>query len=101
MMRAMLLASSRLNGQAFGGPERCSAQCLFPGANDCTAIFLEWMNLISTEIQAIPPMSRCPLWVNFCRPLSRNARLLYPTKLPHRLFAIEAVTGQEQPPALR
>jgi hypothetical protein len=34
------------------------------------------------------------LWVNFCRAISRNARLLYPTKPPRRSFAIEAVTGQ-------
>jgi hypothetical protein len=33
------------------------------------------------------------LWVIFCRAISRNARLLYPTKLPRRPFAIEAVTG--------
>jgi hypothetical protein len=34
------------------------------------------------------------LWVNFCRAISRNGRLLYSTKLPHQRFAIEAVTGQ-------
>jgi hypothetical protein len=32
--------------------------------------------------------------VNFCRAISRNARLLYPTKLPHQRFAVEAITGQ-------
>jgi hypothetical protein len=37
--------------------------------------------------------------VNFCRAISRNARLLYPTKLPRRLFAIEAVEGQNPPHA--
>ena len=36
------------------------------------------------------------LWVNFCRAILRNARLPYPTKLPRRQFAIEAVTGQER-----
>jgi hypothetical protein len=36
------------------------------------------------------------LWVNFCRAISRNARLLYPPKLSRRPFAIEAVTGQQQ-----
>jgi hypothetical protein len=35
-----------------------------------------------------------PLWVNFCRVISQKAPLLYPTKLPRRTFAIEAVTGQ-------
>jgi hypothetical protein len=34
-----------------------------------------------------------PLWVNFCRAISWNARLLYPAELPRRPFAIEAVTG--------
>jgi hypothetical protein len=34
------------------------------------------------------------LWVNFCRAISRYARLLYPTKLPRQRFAVEAVTGQ-------
>ncbi len=38
-----------------------------------------------------------PLRVNFCRSNSRNARLLYPTKLPRQPFAIEAVTGQFLP----
>jgi hypothetical protein len=33
---------------------------------------------------------------NFCRAISRNARLIYPTKLPRRLFAIEAVTGRQE-----
>ena len=48
-----------LFGQAFGGPEPCSSESPFPGANDCTAIFLEWMNFwISTEIDAIHQMSR-------------------------------------------
>jgi hypothetical protein len=32
-----------------------------------------------------------------CLAISRNARLLYPTKLPRRPFAIEAVTGQSRP----
>src|ERR1700693_5468394 len=41
------------------------------------------------------------LWVNFCRAISRNARLLYPTKLPRRPFAIEAVTGQSRHFVLR
>jgi hypothetical protein len=36
-------------------------------------------------------------WVYFCRAISRITRLLYPTKLPRRLFAIEAVTGQQRP----
>jgi hypothetical protein len=31
--------------------------------------------------------------INFCRAISRSARLLYPTKLSRRQFAIEAVTG--------
>jgi hypothetical protein len=35
---------------------------------------------------------QCPLRVNFSRAISRNARLPNPTKLPHRPFAIEAVT---------
>src|SRR5258708_2321474 len=39
---------------------------------------------------------KCRRWVNFCRGISRNARLLYPTKLPRRPFAIEAVTGHER-----
>ncbi len=34
------------------------------------------------------------IWVNFCRAISRNARLLHPTKLPRRPFAIEAVTAE-------
>jgi hypothetical protein len=34
-------------------------------------------------------------WVNFRRAISRNARLVHPTKLPRRPFAIEAVRGQE------
>ena len=34
------------------------------------------------------------LWVIFCRAISRNGRLLHPTKLPRGPFAIEAVTGQ-------
>jgi hypothetical protein len=38
---------------------------------------------------------------NFCRAISWNARLLYPTKLPRRPFAIEAVTGQKQTSRLR
>jgi hypothetical protein len=36
------------------------------------------------------------LRVNFCRATSRNARLLYPTKLPRRTSAIETVTGQNR-----
>jgi hypothetical protein len=32
-----------------------------------------------------------------CRAISRNGRLLYPTKLPRRPFAIEAVAGHERP----
>jgi hypothetical protein len=31
-----------------------------------------------------------PLWVDFCRAISGKARLLYPTKLPRRPFAIAA-----------
>ena len=49
-MRAMLSALSRLNGQAFGGPELCSAQHLSLGADDCTAIFSGWTNLNSTDV---------------------------------------------------
>jgi hypothetical protein len=41
------------------------------------------------------------LGVNFCRAISRNVRLLYPTKLPRRSFAIEAVTGQKQTHAVQ
>ena len=41
------------------------------------------------------------LRVNFTRAISRSAWLLYPTKLPRRPFAIEAVTGQELPHALQ
>jgi hypothetical protein len=37
-----------------------------------------------------------PLRVNFCRAISRNARLLYPTKLPRRPFAVEAVSGHKR-----
>ena len=36
------------------------------------------------------------LWVINCRANSQEARLLYPTKLPHRPFAVEAVTGQKR-----
>ena len=35
-----------------------------------------------------------PSWVIHCRAISRNARLFYPTKLPSRLFAVEAVKGR-------
>jgi hypothetical protein len=35
-------------------------------------------------------------WVMNCRAISQNARLLYPTKLPHRPLAIEAVTDHER-----
>jgi hypothetical protein len=42
-----------------------------------------------------------PLWVNFCRAISRNVRLLYPIKLPRRPFAIEAVKGHKPPLALQ
>jgi hypothetical protein len=43
--------------------------------------------------------AKMTLWVNFCRTISRNARLLYLTKLPRRPFAIETVTGQFLPHA--
>ena len=36
------------------------------------------------------------LWVINCRAISQNARLLFPTKLPHQRFAVEPVTGQER-----
>jgi len=45
---------------------------------------------------AIQQSAECPLRVNFCRAISRKARLLYPTKLPRRRFAIEVVTGHFQ-----
>ena len=35
-------------------------------------------------------------WVNFCRAISRNARLLYPGKLPRRPFAMAAVQGHKR-----
>ncbi len=34
------------------------------------------------------------LWVRICRGISREARLLYPRKLPRQPSAIEAVTGR-------
>ena len=33
------------------------------------------------------------LWINFCRAISRNARILCPTELPRRPSAIEAAKG--------
>jgi hypothetical protein len=38
----------------------------------------------------------CPLWVIDPRANLQEARLLYPTKLPRRRFAVEAVTGHIQ-----
>jgi hypothetical protein len=35
----------------------------------------------------------CPFRVNFCRAISRNARPLYPAKLPRRPFAVEAFSS--------
>jgi hypothetical protein len=45
--------------------------------------------------------SSLPSWVNICRAISRNARLLYPIKLPRQLFAVEAVTGHKRTLALQ
>jgi hypothetical protein len=59
---------------------------------------LDYEDSISTGAQAkisigtFLPFSTAS--VNFCRAIPRNARLIYPTKLPHRRFAVEAATGQ-------
>jgi hypothetical protein len=36
------------------------------------------------------------LSARFCLAISRNARLFYPTKLPRRPFAVEAVSGHKR-----
>jgi hypothetical protein len=36
------------------------------------------------------------LWVKNCLAISRSGWLFYPTKLPRRPFAIEAVEGQKE-----
>jgi hypothetical protein len=53
------------------------------------------IKLIATRQLCVDHCGFPPLWVNFCRAISRNARPLYSTKLPRRLFAIEAVTGHK------
>jgi hypothetical protein len=42
----------------------------------------------STHRTAASDSGEVTLWVNFCRAISRNARLLYLTKLPRRPFAV-------------
>jgi hypothetical protein len=57
----------------------------------------EWGSTVNLHCKIFQP--RLSHRFNFCRAISRNARPLYPTKLPRRPFAIEAVRGQERPPA--
>jgi hypothetical protein len=49
----------------------------FPRGKRLYGHFLEWMNLNSTEIQAIHPMSRCRLWVRLGRANQERARPLF------------------------
>jgi hypothetical protein len=45
--------------------------------------------------------AKCRLLVNLCRAISREARRLYPRKLPRQPFAIEAVESHERTHAMQ